>query len=148
MATMRTTPATSGACTGRCRRLPRGELIEQAWQARRDDVARLLEVLADRRHVVPALQREPGRRKITEIAGERHDAGGGFEIWSPCTDIDAIAKKPLDDMRGISASGAVPAAAASTAMRRPAASRRKCSSAMRLFAEPWRHTKRTRGGGG
>src|SRR5207249_12222554 len=114
MATMRTTTATSGACTGRCRRLPRGELIEQAWQARRDDVARLLEVLADRRHVVPALQREPGRRKITEIAGERHDAGGGFEIsqrhltWSPCTDIDAIAKKPLDDVRGELGAGCRP----------------------------------------
>src|SRR6266508_2049613 len=52
---------------------------------------------------------------------------------------------PCTTFGGSSVSGSVPAELASTATPRSAARRRKCSSPMRLFADPCRHTNRTRG---
>src|SRR2546426_7169176 len=50
---------------------------------------------------------------------------------------------PLTTRGGMASSGSRPAAPLPTARPRAAASRRSCSAAMTLLAEPWRHTKNT-----
>src|SRR5262249_40491852 len=65
--------------------------------------------------------------------------------WRPLTSMPS-SSSPCTTLRGTAASGSRPAASAWTVPPCCSASRRKCSRAMRLLAEPWRHTKSTVGG--
>src|SRR2546421_10271833 len=81
------------------------QALEQPLQARRDGGARPVEVLADRGHVVPALHGHPRKGEVTEVARDRHDAGGlrhALRRHPPRSEppqVDALLEKPRDDDR-------------------------------------------------
>src|SRR3989454_8426399 len=81
------------------------QALEQPLHARRDGGARPVEVLADRGHVVPALHVHPRKGEVTEVARERHDAGGLRHVLrrhpprSEPPQVDALLEEPRDDDR-------------------------------------------------
>src|SRR5437016_5739154 len=134
------------------------QALEQPLQARRDGGARPVEVLADRGHVVPALHVHPRKGEVTEVARERHDAGGLRHVLrrhpprSEPPQVDALLEEPRDDDRRDLGAGLGPGErrarpdAARAPTPRARARRSNSAAATTLFAAPCKHTKRTVGG--
>src|SRR5712692_5566423 len=81
-----------------------GALIQQTRQARYDDIAGLVEVLADGRYVVPRVDAGVGRSDTTDVAPERHDLGGPAHVIARdsmralAADVDAVTREARDDV--------------------------------------------------
>src|SRR5215471_2701210 len=81
------------------------ELIHQPAHSGGNDVAGTSIVLADRGHVVPALDSEPRRGHVRQVAAERDDARGSIEVGprhrlrSKTGRVDAVSTKAPHDAR-------------------------------------------------
>src|SRR5882672_6072395 len=79
-------------------------ILEQAAHASHDRVTRPREVLAHRRHVVPADDAERARAERAEVAREGDDGrraldlGRGWTSRPPAGDVDAVARETLEDV--------------------------------------------------